>query len=86
MLVQEEGAMQNRILKNAMIALLILLSAGLGCTAQTAYDSLRFNQELNCSKMQGPERDDCLKRSDMSYDEYQRQLKAKQPNEGQGSK
>lgn len=73
--------MKSRTLQSTIIALIFLLSASAGCAARTAYDSLRYNQELNCQKMQGADRDDCLKRSDMSYDEYQRQLKAKQSGE-----
>jgi hypothetical protein len=72
--------MKSRIPRGTTIALMVLLSASVGCTARTAYDGLRYNQELNCQKMQGSDRDNCLKRSDMSYDEYQRQLKTKQSN------
>jgi hypothetical protein len=47
----------------------------IGCSSQNAYDSLRYQQDLDCQKMQGADRDDCMRKSDMSYDEYQRQLK-----------
>jgi len=50
-----------------------------GCTTQNAYDSIRYNRELDCQKMQGEDRDDCMRRSGMSYDEYQRQLKSQKP-------
>ena len=63
--------MRNKIASSALLVLLALVS---GCTARTAYDSLRLHQELECQKMQGAERDQCLRRSDMSYDEYQQQL------------
>jgi hypothetical protein len=79
--IQEEATVKKWILKSTTISLMILLPAGVGCTARTAYDGLRYNQELNCQKMQGADRDDCLKRSDMSYDEYQRQLKARHTGE-----
>jgi hypothetical protein len=79
--LQEKATMKNWILKNTIIGLMVLLSADGGCTARTAYDGLRYNQELNCQKMQGADRDDCVRRSDMSYDEYQRHLKAKQSGE-----
>ena len=63
--------MKNRIASSALVVLLAIVS---GCTARTAYDSLRLHQEMECQKMQGAERDECLRRSDMSYDEYQQQL------------
>ena len=72
--------MKNRI---AALVLMLLLGTEVGCTARTAYDSLRLHNEIECQKMQGPERDDCLKRSSMSYDEYQQQLN-KQKQDGTG--
>jgi len=56
----------------ALLALMMSISA---CTTQNVYDSLRYNRELECLKIQGAERDNCLRRSGMSYDEYQRELK-----------
>jgi len=57
----------------AMAALTILL-VSTGC-AQVAYDSMRQNQSMNCQQLQGTaDKDDCMRRSEMSYDEYQRQL------------
>ncbi len=45
-----------------------------GC-AQIAYESIKNSQSVDCQKMQGrADRDECLKRSDMSYDEYQRRM------------
>ena len=63
----------------ASILLMILLLAGIGCTARTAYEGLHYNRELDCQKMQGTaEREECSTRSGMSYDEYQRQLNKQQ--------
>lgn len=45
------------------------------CTARTVYDSLRVQQEMECQKFPGADRDECARRSGMSYDEYQRQIK-----------
>jgi len=56
------------------ITSLMILLACTGC-AQVAYDSLRQSQAMNCQQMQSTsDRDACMQRSDMSYDEYQRQL------------
>jgi len=72
--------MRIRFLKRAVvIIMMILLTAGSGCTARTAYESLQYNRELDCQKMQGgADREECSKRSGMSYDEYQRQLNKQQ--------
>ncbi|MDA8099881.1 MAG: hypothetical protein M0042_09660 [Nitrospiraceae bacterium] len=61
--------------RTATILFLILLSISAGCSGRTAYDSLRYNQDLRCQEMQGSDRNDCMQRNQMSYDEYQRQLK-----------
>jgi hypothetical protein len=49
-----------------------------GCSTRNIYDGIRFHQELDCSQLRGADRDDCFRRSGMSYDEYQRQLKERQ--------
>jgi hypothetical protein len=57
----------------AIIAVMYFMA---GCTTQNVYDSIRYNRELDCQKMQGLGRDDCMSRLGMSYEEYQRQLKS----------
>ena len=64
--------MKTCLLNIATINFMILSVTG--CTSQNAYDNLRYHQEQDCQKMQGADRDDCIRRSDMSYDEYQSQL------------
>jgi hypothetical protein len=62
-------------LNGTLIVALMLLSAN-GCNVRTAYDGLRFHQDLDCQKMMGAsERDDCYRRSGMSYDDYERRRK-----------
>ncbi len=57
-----------------IIAAMMLLFVCTGC-AQIAYDSIQNSQSRDCQTMQGrTDRDECQRRSDMSYDEYQRQL------------
>jgi len=59
--------------KSAM--LLIVINAG--CTARNTYEGLRMQQEMECLKL---DRNECTRRSGMSYDEYQRQLKKRYNN------
>jgi len=81
--LRREIIMKALILKRAnVIVMAILLTACSGCTARTAYDSLRYNRELDCQKMQGTaDREECSKRSGMSYDEYQRQMNEQQSDD-----
>ena len=54
-----------------IIAMFFILN---GCSSQNVYDSIRYNRELECQQLQGTDRDECSKRSEMKYDEYKRQL------------
>ena len=65
-------------MKFIFLSLSTMLQSVTGCTTQNAYDGLRYNRELECQKMQGTDRDDCMRRSGMSYDEYQRELNQQQ--------
>jgi len=58
----------------AIITTMLVIIAAFGCT-RTAYDSLRYRQEMQCQNLQGYDREECERRSGVSYDEYQRQLK-----------
>jgi hypothetical protein len=58
----------------ACIFTILLLAMCSGC-ASSLYEGLRHGQEMDCYNLQGFERDECLQRTSMSYDEYQRQLK-----------
>jgi len=59
-----------------LICVALLLTETISsCTTRTAYDSLRLNRELECQNLQGADQQECLRRTGMSYDEYQRQLK-----------
>lgn len=56
---------------------MFLMVAALSCAgcAQVAYDTLQHNQAMECRSLQGSvDRDECMRRSEMSYTEYQRQL------------
>lgn len=59
----------------AVLALALYSTALSGCSNEVVYNSLRSNQELNCSKLPRSDRDECYRKSGMSYDEYERQLK-----------
>jgi len=64
-----------------IVSTILLMATFSGCGPRTAYDSLRFSQELECQKMHGDDRDECFKQSGMSYDEYQRHLKERKQDE-----
>ncbi len=51
-----------------------------GCGTRSLYDGLRIQQEMQCQKLERSDQQDCVKRSGMSYDEYQ-QHKKKQKKE-----
>jgi hypothetical protein len=51
------------------------------CTTENAYNSLRYYQEQDCQGMQKADRDDCMRRSGRSYDEYQQQMKKQEGQE-----
>jgi hypothetical protein len=59
----------------SVITAIFIASSGYGCGARNYYDGLRLGQEMDCQKLQGADRDDCARKSGMSYDEYQRRLK-----------
>ncbi|HAS54996.1 MAG: hypothetical protein A2X56_10885 [Nitrospirae bacterium GWC2_57_13] len=62
--------------KVVFISAMLLIVMGAGCS--NIYEGLRMQQEMECQKLPGAERDECAGRSGMSYDEYQRQLKERQ--------
>ena len=64
----------------AFVPAMLLIVMGYGCGARNIYDGLRFYQEMGCEKLQGTDRDECSRRSGMSYDEYERQLKEREQN------
>lgn len=61
-------------MRTLYLSLTIMVLFVTGCSTQNAYDSLRYHQDLDCQKMQGADRDECMKRAGTSYNEYQRQL------------
>jgi len=68
--------------RSIAIAALIVLFTCFGC-AQVAFDSLKNIRSMDCQKLQSSaDRDECVRRSDMSYDEYQRQLDKQKQGSG----
>jgi hypothetical protein len=60
------------------ISIVFVIIIGSGCGPRQLYNGLRFGQESDCQKLQRSDQDECFKRSGMSYDEYQRQLKERE--------
>jgi hypothetical protein len=65
----------SRVKTLAIITFIFLTAIGSGYRSGNYYDGLRLRQEMDCQKLQGADRDECARKSGMSYDEYQRQLK-----------
>jgi hypothetical protein len=49
-----------------------------GCTTRGFYEGLKAQQEMECRSRPGANPEECSRRSDMSYDEYQRRLHEQQ--------
>lgn len=71
----------KEIMAAPFVALLLAMAISSGCSARNVYDGIRFHQEMDCSQLQGADRDECYRRSGMSYDEYQKQLKDRQKDQ-----
>lgn len=59
----------------SLLFTMLLIVTVAGCGPRNVYDGLRYNREMECQKLQGRDQSECLRRSGMSYDEYQRQLR-----------
>jgi hypothetical protein len=62
----------------AILTATLLAMMNGGCASRNYYEGLRLHQEMDCQKLQGADRDECARKSSMSYDEYQRQLKERE--------
>lgn len=60
--------------RSILSALLLLLGA-FGCTPRNYYEGLRQQQEEDCYRLPGADREACRRQSSMNYDEYQRRLR-----------
>jgi hypothetical protein len=59
----------------AWITAIVLLGLLPACGSRSMYEMMRLHQDQRCLALQGSDRNACLQRNQMSYDEYQRQLK-----------
>lgn len=56
------------------ILLIMLLVIGvIGCSNKTVYENIRINQRNECIKEPPPAYDECIERTNKSYEEYQRE-------------
>jgi hypothetical protein len=59
--------------------MLILVSAAIfSCSTRNYHEELLLQQKMECEKQPAADREECIKRADRNYDEYQRQRKADQ--------
>lgn len=57
-------------------ALILLFLVGLGgCSTRDVYNNLQSNQRYNCEKLPLSQSQDCLNRTQESYDAYQQDRK-----------
>ena len=70
-----------RTMKSLLPLSVITLLSLTACTSQNAYNSLRYYQEQDCQRMEKTDRDDCMRRSGMSYDEYRQEMKKQEKKE-----
>lgn len=61
--------------KVVIIITILVTVSSICCGTRNYYEGFRIQQEMECQKFQSPERDECERRSAVSYDEYQRQMK-----------
>lgn len=62
----------------ACLLFLLIILPITGCTKRSMYEGLKNYQQMDCDKLLGREREECVRQSGMSYDEYQRQLKERE--------
>ena len=43
------------------------------CSNQAIYDNIQLNNRQNCGKLSSPQYDECIERTNKSYDEYERE-------------
>jgi hypothetical protein len=66
-------SMEKQMKRLGWCSIMLLLGLLQGCSDRMWYDGLKQGQAIECSKLQGKERDDCQKDTGVSYDQYQRE-------------
>ncbi len=59
-----------KLIQGLTIALIVCVFSG--CSNKEIYDNVQHNQRLECQKLPPSQYDDCMKKAEESYDEYQR--------------
>jgi hypothetical protein len=62
----------------SLIAAILIAVTCCGCASRNYYEGLRLRQDMDCRGLRGADGDECARKSGMSYDEYQRQLKERE--------
>jgi hypothetical protein len=65
-------------MKRLTVTLILVSAAISSCSTRNYHEGLRLQQEMECEKQPAADRDECIKRADRNYDEYQRQRKEDQ--------
>jgi hypothetical protein len=60
------------VFMKSLLSLCVLLSLA-GCSYRGAYDSLQASNRMACSKLPPSQYNECVERTQTSYDEYERE-------------
>jgi hypothetical protein len=70
----EINFLKNSVALTMNILLITLLILGvIGCSNKAVYENIRINQRNDCIKEPPPAYDECIERTNKSYEEYQRE-------------
>lgn len=64
---------KRHIVSTCFIALMLSVFWGTSCSNKEIYDATRENRRMECHKLPGREREQCLQEQSMSYEEYQQE-------------
>lgn len=61
-------------MNKTLIVCVIFLIAG--CSTKAVYDNIQHNNRQACNRVPPPQYEECIARSEKSYEEYERERKA----------
>ncbi|WP_242634364.1 hypothetical protein [Marinobacter salicampi] len=54
---------------------MVSLSVLAGCSSKAVYDNVQLNNRTDCNRVPPPQYEECIERTDKSYEEYERERK-----------
>lgn len=60
-----------------MVRLVIMISLAVlaGCSSKAVYDNVQLNNRTDCNRVPQPQYEECIERTDKSFEEYERERK-----------